>query len=140
MQSVLSLPEVHRVTGNTCIFDMMQSDGGGRAIIKKATGFMTNSCRIAQRLEVRCNGLHRHITLVNGRAKAAEVYPDKLCREIVKGLVEQMEADERISGGSLGSIAAFDMEGSSAQQYWDDLSGKRLEPGLVVKARAEEMS
>ena len=36
--------------------------------------------------------MRRHITLVNSRAKAAEVYPDKLCREIVKGLVEQMEA------------------------------------------------
>ena len=61
--------------------------------------------------------MHRHITLVNGRAKAAEVYPDKLCKEIVKGLVEQMEADERVAGGSLGSIAAFDKIETEVKQY-----------------------
>ena len=76
---------------------------------------------------------------MNGRAKAAEVYPDKLCREIVVGLTEQMEVDERIVCGYKGTIAAFEAEGNGEKQYWDDLSGKRLNPKLVKEARKEEM-
>lgn len=59
--------------------------------IKKPTGFMTNCEGIACRLEARCPKEHRRITLVNGRAKEAEVYPDVLCRQIVKGLMDQMK-------------------------------------------------
>ena len=140
VRELMMMPKVHRVVGNMCMFDMMQADGQGVARVKKPTGFMTNSQCIADRLSVKCSGMHRHIVLINGRAKAAEVYPDKLCKEIVKGLVEQMEVDERISRGELGSIGAFSSEGSEAKQYWDDLSGKSLNPSLVRKAREEEMA
>ena len=51
---------------------------------------MTNSRCIADRLSVKCNSMHRHFALINGRAKAAEVHPDKVCSEIVMGLVEQI--------------------------------------------------
>ena len=47
--------------------------------------------------------------------------------------------DERIVDGYRGTIAAFDAEGNSEKQYWDDLSGKRLNPKLVKEARKEEM-
>ena len=43
VQSLLELPELHRVVGNMCMFDMLQSDGQGSARVKKATGFMINS-------------------------------------------------------------------------------------------------
>ena len=123
-----------------CMFDMWQKDNQGRARVKKATGFMTNAECIAERLRVKCKGLHRHITLINGRAKAAEVYPDKLCREIVLGLIEQMESDERVSRDNTGVIAAFDGDNKQAVEFWDDLSGKRLNPTMVKAARKEEMS
>ena len=58
VQSLLEMPEVHRVVGNMCMFDMMQRDGQGSARVKKATGFMTNSACIAERLQMKCNGLH----------------------------------------------------------------------------------
>ena len=78
VQGLLELPEVHRVVGNMCMFDMMQQGGSGTAMVKKATGFITNSACIAERLRIKCNGMRGHITLIGGRAKAAEVYPDKL--------------------------------------------------------------
>ena len=37
--------------------------------------------------------VHDHVILVNGRAKAAQVYPDKLCRTVCEGLIEQIEID-----------------------------------------------
>ena len=106
VQQLMWMPDVCRVVGNMCMFDMMQEDSEGVARIRKATGFMTNPLCIAERLEVKCDGMHRHIRY--GRAKAAEIYPDKLCREIVMGLVEQVERDEGVSKGIPGSIASFD--------------------------------
>ena len=56
------------------------------------------------------------------------------------GLIEHMEADRRVNRGNHGSIAAFDREHDTAVEFWDDLTGKRLDPKLVKLARAEEMA
>ena len=74
-----------------CAFGMHQEDGEGIAWVKKPTGFMTNCEGIAQRIQRRCTKDHRHIVFINGRAKAAEIYPDKLCTQILKGLIDQMK-------------------------------------------------
>ena len=65
---------------------------------------MTNARCIANRLERKRTGMHRHVVLLNGKAKAAEVYPEELCKEIVKGLIEQMEVDGRIIKGGIGAV------------------------------------
>ena len=56
----------------------------------------------AKELGVQCDGDHTHVSLVNGRAKRAEVYPDELCWRIVKGLLKQMQADGRIQSNGIG--------------------------------------
>ena len=71
-----------------------------------ATGFMSNSEYVLNRLSRRCDRSHRHIALVGGRAKRAEVYPEQLCREILIGLLDQMKQDKRINPGQLGSLLA----------------------------------
>jgi len=123
---------------------MEQEDESGRALVKKPTAFMTNSPEIARRLNQRCVGGHRHITLIGGRAKRAEVYPEQLCREILLGLVDQMRADGRLlGGGCLGSVGLVDEDSANQQEtiasYWDEVSGKELDPVRVQSARAEEM-
>ena len=50
VRELMLMPEVHRIVGNMCMFDMKQEDGQGIARVKKPTGFMTNSRRIANRL------------------------------------------------------------------------------------------
>ena len=77
------------------------------------------------------------------------MYPDKLCAEIVKGLIDQMEEDRRISQDRIGAICAEDIEegiwalevGESIDdvQYWDDMTGFKLDPALVKIARKEEI-
>ena len=53
---------------------------------------------------------------MNGRAKQAEIYPDELCKEIVKGLVDQIKVDEgeyvtwRIDGVDIGAVVINDRE------------------------------
>ena len=89
---------MHTVIGDMCTFHMMQDDHGGTGYIRKPTKFMTNAICIARQLAQRCPGNHRHIQLVGGRAKAAEVYPDELCKAISRGLVEQMSRDGGMGG------------------------------------------
>ena len=81
---MLNMPGVERVVGHMCEVDMKQSDKEGIGSIMKPTGFMTNSWHIARRLEVKCKNRHRHIMLMVGRAKMAEVYPDKLCEQVMR--------------------------------------------------------
>ena len=97
VQEILHLPNVRRITSDMCAFGMTQYDGQGPGLIKKPTGFMSNSPEILKQLSRRCDGMHRHILLMNGRAKRAQVYPDELCKQILIGLVNQTRADGRLS-------------------------------------------
>jgi hypothetical protein len=144
VKKLMELTKVTRVVSDMCVYGMEQEDTGGRALVKKPTAFMTNAPEIAARLGQRCVGGHRHITLVGGRAKRAEIYPDQLCREILLGLVDQMRVDGRLlGGGCLGSVGPCDEDNSEFREnmarYWDDVSGKELDPEKVREARVEEM-
>ena len=96
VERMLADRRVQKVTGDMCMFNMQQQDDQGIGYIKKETGFMTNAEAIAGRLSRRCEKGHRHIPLINGRAKRAEIYPEDLCKEIIIGLKEQMELDGRL--------------------------------------------
>ena len=61
---------------------------------------MTKSVCIAKHLNKICPNWkgyreHRHAVLKNERTKAAQVYPEKLCKAICTGLIEQMEMDRK---------------------------------------------
>jgi hypothetical protein len=126
---------------------MRQEDEQGSALIKKPTGFMTNAPCLADRLSRPCTGDHRHILLMGGRAKRAEIYPGELCREIIIGLSDQMRMDGRLSPDGIGSMDMIDEPAHLLEvgyvddnyTYWDDLSGKPLDKAGVNLARAEEM-
>ena len=53
---------------------------GPRGLVKKPTGFITSSRCVAAQLNLQCDGSHVHVHLVGGRAAAAQVDPDELCR------------------------------------------------------------
>ena len=129
-----------------CRFGMTQHDDQGEAPILKPTGFMTNSWEIAKQLSKRCLGNHRHITLQGNRTQRAQVYPEKLCRHIIIGLVRQMQEDGRLGTGEIGYCCAIDDDVSEwvdddiwDDEYWDDISGASLHPGMVRSARQAEM-
>jgi hypothetical protein len=141
---LLDKPQVDKVVSDMCVFGMTQQDEQGTALVKKPTAFMTNSPAIARRLNHRCPGGHRHITLMGGRASRAEVYPEQLCREILLGLIDQMRDDGRLLGnGCLGSVTMFDEHQTEYKrelaQFWDDITGRELRADKVAIAREEEM-
>ena len=90
--------------------------------------------------------------LVNGRAKAAQVYPPALAAAILKGIKEQMKVDREIKGlGNLNVGAVPDEEPDCADEYFegwfpeqkdeedriyvDDITGVQLPTEEVLKAR-----
>ena len=93
MVRLSAAPGVVRVTGDMCAHGMWQTDKEGPGLVRKPTGFMTNSPCLAERVGLRCRGGHRHIPLLNGRARQAQEYPDGLCRAICLGIQEQLRQD-----------------------------------------------
>ena len=107
-------PEVQLVQGHMCQFGMLthiNEKHGEKGLVKKPTGFLTSSDHIARALNLKCGGGHAHVPLVGGRAAGAQVYPDKLCKAIVNGMLKQKELDEsnqvstgRMNRGQLSSM------------------------------------
>ena len=115
---------------------------------------MTNAHHVGEALAVRCqNGMrelknqHRHVQLVQGRAKGAQVYPQKLCEAIVQGMKRQMESDEwnivRVTVDSVQEKPPKhdeDGEEEEAKQWaWDDITGAKLDPREVRRERKKEI-
>ena len=75
---------------------------------------------------------------LGGRASAAQVYPESLCIEILKGFIDQMRFDGRLRDTAIGCVFAVE-EGEREIIYWDNLTGRPLDTKLVVEARANEM-
>ena len=106
------------------------------------TKFMTNAGEIARKLRRNCNQEHAHIKLDGGnRTRQSEVYPDELCEGIVRGLTEQMKKDGRVIQGEMRTVCSVENEWNGCEenqeeeirQYWDDMSGKELNPELVKR-------
>lgn len=137
----------------------------GEAPARKATGLLINSPCIAMELQRRCPNRrghmqHRHVILMGGRTKDAQVYPEGLCRAICQGLINQMEADKKgqfmlakLNGTNREmkdvkeqlqqlhhryKIAEEDYS-SALEAAWGDVTGAELDPQMVKQARSEEV-
>ena len=157
---------VEKVVGDQCRYGLTSRKDGVVGPAKKPTGFMTNSVCIARRLAKRCTNTtqrqaHQHIRLESGRAKKAQIFPDKLCNELCEGLMIQMAMDRKgqflVADYEAETLPAskelMQMAQGMKQQYrtveedhdtemeiaWDDVSGAELNPKEVKKARQEEI-
>ena len=99
---------------------------------------MTNSEMIATRTARRCLGGHKYIHLAGGKAKIAEAHPEILCKEIIRGLRDQMEFDGRLNNTSVGCVFAIE-EGEKEIMFYDDITGEPLDFEGVLRARSEEI-
>ena len=101
VERVLKISGVERVRADQCQYGLQVSSSG--ELSKKPTDFMVNGKNMAKRLSMRCQGGHTHTPLVNGRAKKAEEYPERLCEAMVKGFKEDVQENCSI-------VLAFDVE------------------------------
>ena len=97
MKEVCNMLGVLTVVADQCEFGPTSEGPEGQGPAQKATRFMTNSPMIGEELSLKCQGGHRHIELTGGcRTKRSEVYPDRLCRARLEGLVKQMSVNNRV--------------------------------------------
>lgn len=88
---------------------------------------------------------HRHVPLIGGKAKQAEVYPDGLLRNILKVLKKELQKKCPLSSMDFGPIneEPYFNDEALQDQDWstfvDEVSGKALETSRVNAARAEEL-
>ena len=153
---------VRTIVGNVCIFGMRSMDEIGEAPVYKPTKFMTNSSYAALELNQLCDRMHRHVRLLHGRAKNAEIFPQGLCEAICRAVKKQKESDktgvffigsvgigvgnterEKVMKEALESTAKC--HGNEEWDKWkqdteayDDVTGERLDISKVLKAREEE--
>ena len=87
------LPGTSLISFDFCMLDMKTKDEHGNdAAAKKRTSVLTNSPSIQLLLrEAQCRREHRHQHLLNGTAKACEIYPDKCCRLICEAVKRDID-------------------------------------------------
>ena len=93
VKRIQEMDDVLKTTCDQCEYGLTTDINGTSVPAKKPTSFLTNSWKIAAKLSTRCSGRHNHGSLMEGRAKKAEEYPDRLCQSICQGLIEQKEYD-----------------------------------------------
>ena len=143
MQALMSDLGISKTNTHMCRFGMVSEDELGVGLVKKPTGFLTNSEYVKDQLSKTCQGGHRHVQLMGGRAQACQVYPEKLVRAILRGIKLEIKHSGIMSmvyqdllTVSSEEADVYDYEG----HFVDDMSGQILDTRLVIAARKEEMA
>ena len=145
---------VDTITTQICSFGMTASDEHGEALVCKSTKSLTSSVEVARRVERKCTGDHRHVHLIAGKAKRAQLYPRAFSRAVCEGIAAEkrkhvlglqhnlmMSLDEMAIAvekltGKKGPAEVLHEEEEVA---FDDQSGAVLDPSLVRAARKAEI-
>ncbi len=87
------LPGTSLISFDFCMLGMTTKDEHDNVTAaKKRTSVLTNSPSIQLLLrEAQCRREHRHQHLLNGAAKACEIYPDKFCRLICEAVKRDID-------------------------------------------------
>ena len=159
MMQFLLRNEVDSVITNMCMFGMKSQDEKGIGLVQKATRIMSTSVEVLKRIQRTCSGDHRHVQLISGRAKAAQVYPREFCHRMCEGIAAQKKLDDLgMRSMSLMSLeqmnnvamvakgegespaeALHEMHCEEGLEAYDDLNGDILDPKKMMEARMEEI-
>lgn len=93
MKKLLQRDDVYFTRGDQCQFGLRGPEGG---LHRKATGFATNSKKMSQALNRRCDGKeHQHEVIIGGRkSRLAQQYPEELIKTIIKTYKEMINCHE----------------------------------------------
>ena len=147
---------------------MVAKDELGEGLVRKSTQIVTNVPELRDILCRRCPGGHRHVHLMNGRAKDAAVYPEQLCRTVTRGVrlwqgrlreglgyevfsFDRPDLCDPAEARVLDGVPLLDFHRADLCDpnetdpndcngyYLDDIKGDRLDPKLARAARLEEV-
>ena len=92
-----------------------------------------------------CKGDHRHVDLLDGRAKEAAKYSPGLCKAICRGTRKQIKRDyedkrwSSIEEDDFMNLEILNVDEDDGMTTQDDMKGGPLDVKKVIKARALEM-
>ena len=122
--------------------------------MKKPTVFMSNAPQLLERLKLRCKGVESQCSRLEGGehvqasgrvARDAARYPPRLCRAIVRGMIDEMKSRgiHRVGEAGLHAVCDEDVAPEADERYTgkyrDDISGQVLRDDLVDEARRKEL-
>ena len=147
-KKLLHSSRLFRAKFHMCAHGMTSQDSQGQGLVLKPTVMMTNAVSVAEQVERRCEGNHRHVTLLDGRAKKAEEYPVLLSDRLLKGLIIETRARQELLG--LNSVDYEDMcdpedvDNVAPENVWYsetmlDAKGNQLDLKRVRVARGDEL-
>ena len=153
MEEFCNEPGNFVVSGPMCKWHMVSEDNQGVGYVRKETKWLTNSEELANVLDGECDGSHRHVHLVNGRARSAQVYPPKLVAAILRGIKKELRSlgeinhfSEVVGSGPIPDGTGneqtepfFDADDQPEGIYFDSVTGIALDTQKVLAAREEEM-
>ena len=154
LQDLMGQMDVESVVLHMCAFGLTSSDALGEGLVKKPTRVLTNMPGIATALDRKCSEDHRHVQLMNGRAKAAAHYSDGFCNAIVDGIKTHLEYEAlalccgrlQVDMGELENLELADGYGEhpfcfdDSGYCVDDIRGGELPMELVRQGRLAEMN
>ena len=94
VKEIESMGGVYKVSCDQCQYGLETSVKGESRPARKPTAFMSNSWFVTNELTRKCDGSHAHFSLMEGRAKKAEQYPDGLCKAVCVGMQKQQAYDK----------------------------------------------
>lgn len=127
MVALMSDLGISKTNAHMCRYSMTSSDDMGVGLVKKPTGFLTNSHHLREQLTKTCPGNHRHVQLTEGKTKACQVYPEKLVRAIRRGIQLELKHNGILSlvYQDLLTVTSDDMDVMEYSGHFiDDMSGQ----------------
>ena len=98
VRDLLKLEGVYLLDFDQCEYGLVSWDEHGVAPAKKPTRIITNMQHARVTLSKRCTKTHRHVILMNGKAKYAQKSPEELCMAMLETLRLEMQACVEIFG------------------------------------------
>ena len=115
------MPGVEVRRGHQCPFGQRSKDAEGEGLVAKPTGWMSNCSEVLDAVAVECSNRnkpavqhHGHVQLIGGRASAAERYPPRLIKAILRGLRKHFQTPAKALAACSAALAT--LVGSTAPE------------------------
>ena len=141
VRKVMGLAGVKVVRTDMCQYKMQSEDHEGPGAVLKPTGILTNCPGIAMAMQRRCNGGHRHVSLINGRAKACQKYTDQFCDAVCGGLAKQIRDDieEKRRNQGLSAVLSNRAAHDTAMAWQRMLCSVEKNPAMTSEMHRDPM-
>lgn len=140
------LKGANEVVFHACRFGMRLKDKGGEALAYKPTRICANAVAIAEKLDRKRQRDHRRVRLESGRPALVARRPEALQDAFIDGLLVEEAKDENIEMKLMQLTKYPDARDPEEEEDIrrssigvGDVIGKRVDPVLVKRARAEEI-